>query len=107
MVRIVDIEEGWQLNCGYRQKGHATNVLTFDYCTEPVIMADPVLCVPVMAREAAEKGRTLADHYALLLVHGTLHAQDWDHETSEADVQAMEAREIKILPGLGIANTYA
>jgi probable rRNA maturation factor len=65
-----------------------------------------VLCAPVVAREAAEQGKTLQQHYAHLLVHGALHAQGWDHETSEADAQAMEAREVEILQGLGYANPY-
>jgi probable rRNA maturation factor len=106
-VRIVDAEEGQALNRGYRQKDHATNVLTFDYATEPLVMADLVLCAPVVAREAAELNKPLAEHYAHLLVHGTLHAQGWDHETSEADAEEMEARETEILAGLGQPNPYA
>jgi len=105
-VRIVGTEEGQSLNRDYRQKDYATNVLTFDYAQEPVVMADLVLCAPVIAREAAELGKTLAQHYAHLLVHGTLHAQGWVHETSEEDANEMEARETEILAGLGEPDPY-
>jgi len=70
------------------------------------VAADLVLCAPVIAREAAELGKPLAEHYAHLLVHGALHAQGWDHETSEADAEAMEAQEARVLAGLGLANPY-
>lgn len=106
-VRIVDAEEGQSLNRDYRKKDYATNVLTFDYAQEPLVMADLVLCAPVIAREAAELGKPLAEHYAHLLVHGTLHAQGWDHETSEEDAVEMEARETEILAGLGQPDPYA
>lgn len=106
-VRIVDTDESRALNRDYRHKDYATNVLTFDYAHEPVVVADLVLCAPVVAREAAEQGKTLQAHYAHLLVHGALHAQGWDHETSEADAEAMEAREIAILARLGFPNPYA
>ncbi|MBZ8141176.1 rRNA maturation RNase YbeY [Rubrivivax gelatinosus] len=105
-VRIVDEDEGRELNRGYRGKDYATNVLTFDYEHEPEVVADLVLCAPVVEREAAEQGITLEAHYAHLLVHGTLHAQGWDHEDEE-EAEAMEARESQLLATLGIADPYA
>ena len=105
-VRIVGLEEGQALNRDYRQKDYATNVLTFDYSQAPLVTADLVLCAPVVAKEAKENKKTLRDHYAHLLVHGTLHAQGYDHETSAADADAMEAHEVTILARLGIKNPY-
>ncbi|TPG21240.1 rRNA maturation RNase YbeY [Variovorax guangxiensis] len=105
-VRIVDADEGQQLNREFRGKDYATNVLTFDYAQAPIVMADLVLCAPVVAREAKENRKTLADHYAHLLVHGTLHAQGWDHETGDADADEMEAYEIEILAEMGIRSPY-
>ena len=105
-VRIVDADEGQQLNREFRGKDHATNVLTFDYAQSPVVMADLVLCGPVVEREALEQRKTLEEHYAHLLVHGTLHAQGYDHESSERDALEMEALEILLLGSLGFANPY-
>ena len=105
-VRIVDAEEGRQLNKDYRKKDYPTNVLTFDYAQEPVISADLVLCAPVVAQEARDNGKTLQAHYAHLLVHGTLHAQGWEHETSEQGALQMEAREALVLGQLGFENPY-
>ena len=105
-VRIVGLEEGQALNRDYRQKEDATNVLTFDYSRAPLVTADLVLCAPVVSKEAEENKKTLHDHYAHLLIHGTLHAQGYDHETSAADADAMEAHEVAILARLGIKNPY-
>ncbi len=105
-VRVVDREEGQTLNRDYRKKDYATNVLTFNYTQEPVVTADLVLCAPVVAAEAIEQNKALEAHYAHLVVHGVLHAQGWDHETSQADAQAMEAREVVILAGLGFGSPY-
>ncbi len=105
-VRIVGEDEGRALNRQYRRKDYATNVLTFDYAREPVVSADLVLCAPVVEREAREQGKPLEAHYAHLLVHGTLHAQGYDHETNERDALEMEALEILLLGALGFPNPY-
>ena len=105
-VRIVDAEEGQALNRDYRQKDYATNVLTFDYAHEPVVMADLILCAPVVEREAQEQNKDLVAHYAHMLVHGALHAQGWDH-IEEDEAQAMEQREHEIMAKLGFADPYA
>lgn len=105
-VRIVGEEEGRELNLQYRGRDYATNVLTFDYAREPVLMCDLVLCAPVLEREAGQQYKPLEAHYAHLLVHGTLHAQGWDHERSERDALGMEALEILLLGALGYPNPY-
>ena len=105
-VRLVDAEEGQALNRDYRHKDYATNVLTFDYATEPVVMADLIICAPVIEREAQEQHKPLEAHYAHMLVHGALHAQGWDHEAPD-EAEAMEAREREILAALGFDDPYA
>lgn len=105
-VRIVGTAEGRMLNREYRHKDYATNVLTFDYTREPVVSADLVLCAPVVAKEAKEQNKTLEEHYAHLLVHGTLHAQGYEHETHEVDALEMEALEVLLMQGMGYGNPY-
>jgi probable rRNA maturation factor len=104
-VRIVGEDEGRALNREYRSKDYATNVLTFDYQAAPVVVADLVLCAPVVAREARAQRKPLEAHYAHLLVHGALHAQGWDHQRS-AQARRMEGHETAVLAALGYPDPY-
>ena len=113
-VRIVDEDEGRELNRDYRGKDYATNVLTFAYdegedmpLPEGLpLMGDLVLCRRVVEREAAEQGKSLDAHYAHLSVHGMLHLQGFDH-LEDTEAEDMEARERQILAALGYADPYA
>jgi probable rRNA maturation factor len=104
-VRIVDAAEGRALNRDYRGRDYATNVLTFDYSHAPMVVADLILCAPVVADEARAQKLDLGAHYAHLLVHGTLHAQGYDHETDD-EAEAMELRESEVVVALGFADPY-
>jgi probable rRNA maturation factor len=105
-VRFVGEDEARALNRGYRRKDYPTNVLTFDYAREPRVVADLVLCAPVVEHEAAAQGKAIEAHYAHLLVHGTLHALGWDHARA-ADARRMEARERALMQSFGFADPYA
>jgi len=105
-VRIVGASEGRALNREFRGKDYATNVLTFAYAQTPVTLADLVLCAPVVEREAREQRKPLVEHYAHLVVHGTLHAQGYDHEEDEDEANEMESLEVLLLGSLGLPNPY-
>ncbi len=105
-IRLVDADEGQALNKEYRSKDYATNVLSFPYDSEPVVMGDLVICPSVVAREAAEQNKPLDAHYAHLTVHGMLHLQGWDHDNDD-DAQAMEDEEKEILAAMGYPDPYA
>jgi probable rRNA maturation factor len=105
-VRIVGEEEGRRLNREFRSRDYATNVLTFDYARDPLVVADLVLCAPVLEREARESGVALVAHCAHLVVHGVLHARGFDHERA-AQARVMEARESILLRTLGFEDPYA
>jgi probable rRNA maturation factor len=106
-VRFVDAEEGRTLNRTYRGKDYATNVLTFAYAesADDPVSGDLILCCPVVEKEAADQHKPLLAHYAHLLVHGTLHAQGYDHEDEE-EAQEMEGIEREVLAGLGFLDPY-
>lgn len=105
-LRFVNVAEGKKLNQSFRKKNYATNVLTFPYeHSKGDLTADIIFCVPVIQKEAKEQDKTLKAHLAHLVIHGSLHAQGYDHE-NDRDAKKMEALEIKLLKTLGFTNPY-
>lgn len=116
-VKLTSDAEVHQLNRAYRDKDKPTNVLSFPMVQPDllqatantddgeVLLGDIVLAEGVCAAEAAEKGISVADHAAHLIVHGTFHLLGYDHmEDNEAE--AMEALEIRALGTLGLPDPY-
>jgi probable rRNA maturation factor len=116
-VRIVTERESAELNRRYRGKKGATNVLSFPATgaedgaapaaggNEMLPFGDLVICAGVLAREAREQGKTLAAHWAHMVVHGALHLKGYDHEKPRA-AAVMEARERALLAELGFPDPY-
>jgi len=104
-VRFVGAREGRTLNALYRGRESTTNVLTFVYDDAKPLTGDIVLCAPVLRQEAKAQRKPLAAHCAHLVVHGMLHLQGFDHDTSRT-ARAMEARETAILDRLGLPDPY-
>jgi probable rRNA maturation factor len=99
------------VNRDWRGFDKATNVLSFPAAPPERIATSPVLGDIVVAyetveREAAAEGKSLADHFSHLVIHGLLHLLGEDHET-EAEAQRMEGLEVAALGRLGIADPYA
>jgi probable rRNA maturation factor len=69
------------------------------------MLGDVVLSYQTIAREAAEQGKSLADHLVHLAVHGILHLLGWTHDEEE-EAREMEKRERDILARLGIKDPY-
>jgi probable rRNA maturation factor len=115
-VRLTSDEQVRALNAKWRGKDKPTNVLSFPLAEEyeltdenvvgrELLLGDIVLARGVCVSESAEKGVSVEDHAAHLVVHGTLHLLGYDHR-DEAEAGEMEAREARALARLGIRNPY-
>jgi probable rRNA maturation factor len=112
-VRIVGADEIQSLNRLYRDKDYPTNVLSFPAgdieglpADAPRLLGDIVVCASVVAAEAGEQGKAVADHWAHMIVHGTLHLLGFDHE-NDAEAAEMEALETRILASQSVTDPYA
>ena len=118
-IRFTSDDEVQTLNRNYRAKDKPTNVLSFPMADPDLIastadgdeieilLGDIVLAHGVCASEAAERGISIEDHAAHLLVHGTLHLLGYDHVGSDKEAEAMKAIERRALARLGLADPYA
>lgn len=108
-IRVVNDTEGRALNRQWRNRDTATNVLSFpgpDAGNLPFRhLGDVVICAPVVAREAAQQGKSERAHWAHLVVHGILHLLGHDHQ-NDRDASRMEQAETEILRGLGFPDPY-
>lgn len=110
LIRIVDRQEITDLNEQYRHKVGATNILSFPFATPEGLakldlLGDLIVCAEVLEQEAKKQKKTLKDHWAHIIIHGTLHLIGYDH-IDESDAMVMEKKEINILQQLSIANPY-
>ena len=108
-VRIVEDSESQTLNHQYRDKDKPTNVLSFPFQNPPgltlPLLGDLVVCKNIVESEAINQSKTLTEHWAHMLIHGTLHLLGYDHiDPQEATI--MESLETKLLIELGFADPY-
>ncbi|HEX8838919.1 MAG TPA: rRNA maturation RNase YbeY [Sphingomicrobium sp.] len=115
-VRLTSNDEVRALNAQWRGKDKPTNVLSFPMLEEDelqqanvagpeLLLGDIILARGVCEQEADDKGIKFEDHATHLMVHGTLHLLGYDHHEDD-EAADMEAREIRALRRLGIANPY-
>ncbi|MDJ0750101.1 MAG: rRNA maturation RNase YbeY [Woeseiaceae bacterium] len=111
-VRIVSADEIQALNREFRDSDRPTNVLSFPTgpidglpAGEPVPLGDIVVCAEVVVEEAKAQGKRPADHWAHMLVHGTLHLMGFDHQ-EEPQAAEMEGMETEILTEHGLRDPY-
>ena len=106
---IVLADDGFvrDLNTRWRGKDMPTNVLSFltDGAAREHALGDVIVAWETSAREAAERGWTVPDYLAHLLVHGLCHLLGLDHETDD-EADTMEAIEARALARLGIASPF-
>lgn len=107
---VTNEKKSQELNKRWRNKNYPTNILSFPLGTvsfehqafdERHVVGDLVLCAPLISREALQYRQSIIAYYALLVIHGLLHLQGYDHENDHAHAKLMYGCEKKMLAKLG------
>jgi probable rRNA maturation factor len=77
------------LNCQFRGKDYATDVLSFPSAEGGGEIA---ISLDTAARQAAEMGHGVEQELRILMLHGLLHLTGMDHETDAGQMARAEAR---------------
>ncbi|AOM40869.1 rRNA maturation RNase YbeY [Xenorhabdus hominickii] len=108
-IRLVDEAESHDLNLTYRGKDKPTNVLSFPFEAPPEVelplLGDLIICRQVVEQEAAEQQKTVEEHWAHMVVHGSLHLLGYDH-IEDDEAEKMESLETEILEKMGYPDPY-
>ncbi|CDM90923.1 rRNA maturation RNase YbeY [Xenorhabdus bovienii] len=108
-IRLVDEAESHDLNLTYRGKDKPTNVLSFPFEAPPEVelplLGDLIICRQVVEQEAEEQQKTVEEHWAHMVIHGSLHLLGYDH-IEDDEAEEMESLETEILQKMGYADPY-
>ena len=104
-VRLVDVQEMTRLNHKYRGRNSPTNVLAFPFENvaevEYSYLGDIVICLDVVKIESNQLDKSIQNHFAHMVVHGTLHLCGFDHQ-DQGEAEDMEIREQQVLVEFGL-----
>ena len=99
-----------ELNCEYRSKDSATDVLSFPMYenindlsndSQTIPLGDIVISLEKAKQQAFDYYHSIYHELAFLSVHSTLHLLGYDHETSNEDEEIMFTKQKKIMEILG------
>jgi probable rRNA maturation factor len=99
-IALVNNKEIRKLNAKYRRKDYPTDVLSFPAPNGlPInvqLLGDVVISVEKAEEQAKQRGRTVNEETATLLIHGILHLLGYDHERSAKAARVMGRLEKRI-----------
>lgn len=111
-ITFVDNAQIRELNCEYREKDAATDVLSFPlidfYNGETpnpevrVGLGDIVISLEKATEQAAEFGHSFDREAAFLCVHSMLHLLGYDHERSSEEEETMCRKQREIMNSIGL-----